>query len=155
MCIIVDTSVASLVFGSPPYRDYLPLIDWLSKQDKDGILIYGGELGRELVQFERASYFFIQLIRAGRAIKIQDKIVDNEERIVRNLGLCRSNDPHVIALARVSRTRTLCANDHNLWRDFRNRALVPLSNCRIYRNRKHTHLLRHTPGCRGYRRRER
>ncbi|MCE2463042.1 MAG: hypothetical protein J4F46_03880 [Dehalococcoidia bacterium] len=45
--------------------------------------------------------------------------MDDETRAVLADGVCRSDDPHVIALARISGTRLLYTNDNDLEGDFR------------------------------------
>jgi len=144
MCVIIDASVASLVFPKPPAKahpDYQPLLQWLYK--KDGILVFGGENARELNRVGAAARALIELKRATRAKEIQG--VDEEQKRIEHL--CVSDDPHVIALARKSGARTLCSDDEGLHKDFKNRNLISNPNGVIYQNAGHRKLLRHTPGC--------
>lgn len=147
MCVIVDTNVASLVFGSPSDSEYQPVIDWLNSKTQNGRIVYGGKLAKELVSYEKSSLYFRQLILSSRAIRIPDAEVDFEEAKVKQTGICRSDDPHVIALARVSGARTLCANDRNLHADFTNPKLLSKPRGKVYQNSRHAHLLKHTSGC--------
>ena len=75
--------------------------------------------------------------------------VDREERTVGELRLCRSNDLHVVALARLSGARVLCTNDHDLEIDFTNRQLVPAPKGKIYKNANHKAILIHNRLCIG------
>jgi hypothetical protein len=143
MCLIVDANRASLVFGDDP--DFGPVRDWL--QQRDGILIVGGHLAAELSRVEKARRFVVQLQRAGIARQVPAADVAREEAVVRETGLCQSNDSHVVALARVSGARTLCSEDRDLWSDFQNQHLVSKPRGKIYRNSEHAHLLRHTASC--------
>jgi len=82
------------------------------------------------------------LDRAGSAKQIPDSLVDSEERVVEALGVCKSDDPHVIALARAARVRLLCTLDENLQQDFRCKQLVDRPRGHIYKNSGHKHLLK-------------
>jgi hypothetical protein len=146
MCLIVDANLAGLVFRSPPDPDFVPVLDWLL--ERDGCLIVGGHLGTELALVEKAQRFLIALLRAGRAKRIPDAAVSQEEATVLETGHCESNDAHVIALARVSGARTLCTHDKTLQRDFRNPRLIAKPRGSVYQRRAHARLLRHTPSCR-------
>jgi hypothetical protein len=73
-----------------------------------------------------------------------------EEEWLRTQEL-RSNDPHVIALARASGARTLCSRDRELHKDFKNPALVNDPRGSVYQSPSHRHLLGHTSGCPGRR----
>lgn len=146
MCLVVDANRVSFVFAPQASGDAKPIFDWLSR---DGILIYGGKLALELARYGRAMGMLTELVRQGRARKIPDDLL---EETVRTLGPCRSNDAHVVALVRRSGARTVCSDDQLLWADLRDRKLVPSPKVSIYRTARHAHLLRHTPGCPGYRR---
>ena len=54
---------------------------------------------------------------------------------------CKSNDHHIIALARISRARLLYTIDSALQQDFKNRHLLSRPRGRIYRSHKNESLL--------------
>lgn len=139
MCVIVDANLASAVFGSPTHPDFMPVMDWLQCK---GRLVYGGQLTHELEQAGVRKYL-LELNRAGRAVPWPDAKIASEEKRVR----CRSNDPHVIALARVSGARTLCSRDKRLHADFKDPKLVSNPRGSVYQTRQHRRLLRHTASC--------
>jgi len=148
MCLIVDANLLSLVFCENPNDDFRPLIDWLISPKKDGKLVVGGHLATELDKVGVAKRFVRSLLQAGRAKRIPDVINDEEEK--RIADSCRSDDPHVIALARVSGARILCSHDKTLHKDFRNPKLISDPRGYIYQNAKHKHLLSmygHTEAC--------
>ncbi len=147
MCVIIDASIASHVFAVPCEADFQPLWDWI--EIKDGKVVYGGELHKELKRLEKTRRRLIQLWRAGKALQMPDKEVCQKERAVVASGQCRSDDPHVIALARVSGARVLCTNDRNLEKDFGNLDIVPRPKGKIYKNADHKHLLQHNRICVG------
>jgi hypothetical protein len=144
MCIIIDANYASDIFRDTGNEDYVPVLNWLF--EKDGILVYGGKLATELSRIGSAQRTIRVLRQAGRAIHIPDSEVNQEEQNVIHLGICRSDDPHVIALARVSGARTLCSHDNVLHNDFKNRTLIKPKGC-IYQDKSHSDLLKHTTGC--------
>jgi hypothetical protein len=148
LCVIVDNSVAGIVFAVPHRAEYVPLWQWIDR--KGGIIIYGGKFTNELCGSSKVARLLAELKRSGRAKQVARNIVDVEERTVRELNICRSNDPHVIALARISGARVLCADDGNLENDFKNTRLVSSPQGRIYKNAGHKHMLAHNRLCKRF-----
>ena len=153
MCVIVDADVASQVFATPPVEAFRPVERWLFR--RNGKLVYGGENARELLRIGAVAIAVRQLRLAGRAHHEDDGQVDAETKRLEEQGLCVSDDPHVVALARISGARTLCSHDTNLHRDFRNPRLVGHPRGSVYQHAAHAHLLRHTSGCPGRARKRR
>ena len=145
MCVIVDANLASRIFAQPAEEDFAPVIEWLISGE--GGLVIGGKLASELGRLGNPRRLVLALLRAGRARQIPAPVVQVEEEWVAETGLCRSNDLHVVALARVSGARTLCTLDRALQRDFRNPQLVAGPRGSIYQRREHVPLLRHTSSC--------
>ena len=148
MCVIIDANLASLVFSTPPDPDFVPVLSWLYDTDADGCLVYGGRLTQELLMLSGTWRPLVQLLRAGRAILVPCEKIAAEEARVESLRLCRSNDAHVIALARVSGARVLCSKDRTLHQDFKNRQLISNPRGQVYQAKEHAHLLRHSQSCR-------
>lgn len=148
MCLIIDANLATSVFSETPTADFLPLIDWLTSPKKDGKLVVGGHLAKELDKVNLARRFVRSLQQAGRARLIPSDATDIETENIRTL--CISDDPHVIALARLSGARVLCSQDKDLHKDFTNISLVSTPQGHIYQNASHVGLLRaygHTAAC--------
>lgn len=143
MCIIVDANVAH-EFNAPLTEEASNVYHWL--MNDGGVIAAGGKLKRELVATNFRN-IYQALLLAGRLYQYDDNEVDRAEvRIVKKGGL-RSNDPHVIALARVSRCRLLFSRDQRLHADFSNpRVLRPRG--RVYQDQSHEHLLRTARPCR-------
>lgn len=151
MCVIVDANALSAVFAEPTQDDFQALVDWLFKGA--GALVYGGRLLNELERVSQARRAVAALNRAGRATQVPAPDVDSEERRLSSKAL-KSNDGHVIALARVSGARTLCSGDIALQADFRNPGLIGQPRGHVYwpagspkRRPQHARLLRHTTSC--------
>ena len=105
-------------------------------------VLIGGQLAREYAVLRRYSGTFAELRRSGRLITERDTDVDNEQQVLEaNRGL-RSDDAHIIALARIGRVRILCSFDGDLQKDFKNKRLIDSPRGRIYLGSKHNHLLR-------------
>ena len=145
MCLIVDTNVAALVFRKSPSPDFQPIWDWVD--NKDGVIVYGGALRKELAR-TGARRYLRELSAAGKARDCDDATVDAEEARVKKMRLCRSNDPHVVALARVSGARVLCSHDNKLIQDFKDRLLVYNPRGSVYQRAAHKKSLKHYNGCR-------
>lgn len=132
MCAIVDANVQHQVFGDNPTEAGKFFFDWLTKP-KGGILVVGGtKLQRELGNNLNFIRVLNERLLAGRAMRISNRIVDDEESKLRAQDVCRSDDEHVLALARVSGARLLFTNDRDLQRDFKNSSIVSGTNGRIY-----------------------
>jgi hypothetical protein len=151
LCIIIDANVAHM-FGTPPHPDMAPIVRWLTQPRTKEHAVTGGELRRELDRVEAIRRFFRKLKEAGRLIYKKDELVDEETEKVRQefekLNMQHADDPHVIALARMSGSRLLASHDkssglHAIFKD--RRFLDPPG--KIYQNRKHMKLLRKAPKC--------
>jgi hypothetical protein len=125
------------------------------------MLVYGGtKFMKEITRSDRVSRWFAQLVRAGNAVSIDRAAVDGEEARLCAARTCRSDDEHIIALARVTGARVICTEDEALFHDFRDRTLITKPRGRVYRKASHVSLLKHDSGCqkppaRGRRRRRR
>lgn len=148
VCVIIDANLAFRIFTSTPEDDFRPVFDWLHAPDKNGCVVYGGKLYEELSSRTESRRYLLRLVQAGRARLIPEGILQPEEEELSRGGLCQSNDPHVIALARVSGARTLCSHDRALHQDFRNSELISKPRGRVYQNATHTKLLCLAPCCR-------
>lgn len=143
MCMIVDVNVASKVFFLPEDPDFCEVHESLfTGKMPNAKIVFGGHLGVEYSQSGKIRKMVLQLAAAGKAMRIDDHAVNNEQVQIANSGLCRSDDPHIIALARVSAVRLLCSHDRNLHSDFTNHLLLSNPRGKVYQNRSHTNLLR-------------
>jgi predicted nucleic acid-binding protein len=150
LCIIIDASVAGLFFRVPHDANYAPVWTWIER--RDGKIVYGGELAGELNRLGSARRLLVELQRKGRAYLIQATRIQEEEKRVVGMRNRRSDDPHVLALARASGARILCTDDDDLEADFKNVEIVPRPRGKIYKNARHARLLGHNGICVGRRR---
>ena len=153
MCAIVDNNVRDQVFGenstSPAGRLFLK---WLS--EGRGKLVVGGGLLRELSEYGDFNRWLRTALGRNVAVATDDDAVDNETEAIRGEQVCRSDDEHVLALARVSGARLLFTNDADLQTDFKNRDIINNPRGVIYTTRRrqdvtstHRNLLRRSDLC--------
>ena len=120
MCAILDANVAHEVFSRNQTEAGRAFFRWLNERPRR--LAVGGKLRRELARNGTAERWLVEGIRAGRVRNARD---DDVNRLADELeGSCRSDDPHVIALARVSGARLLYSNDQALHQDFGDKDLL-------------------------------
>ena len=156
MCAIVDANVLSEVFGDNPTGAGEYFYDWLVKP-RGGILVVGGKkFGEEAERNSTFRDFVLERWQIGRARRIPDEEVDDETDRLDAMDVCKSDDEHILALARVSGARLLFTNDQDLQDDFRDRDIVGGTRGRIYTTREysdvrrsHRDLLRRTDLCSG------
>lgn len=89
-------------------------------------LVGGGQLLREPENKnpDKIHNLWRELIRAGLVKQYDDDTVNTQTQTIRNQGGYKSDDPHIIALAQVSRARLLYTNDKELREDFKNKSLI-------------------------------
>lgn len=136
MCIIVDTNCLNDL-NNPQNEDMKPVRDWLKKH---GSLIYttGGKYGEEL----KHSAIKNQLVKWRQSnqfkqIKQKDKLEEQENQFKR-MAL-KSDDPHILALAKVANVKVLVSQDIDLHADFTNPQIV---GGKVYQKARHAHLLK-------------
>ena len=135
MCAIVDVNVAPEVFGPKPSPAGREFYDWVDKAPH-GHLVVGGKLYNEL---KKGSPGFREWAKqaalAGLMTVFDEKKVDDRTDEIKRSGQYRSDDPHVLALAQVSRARLLFTNDELLGEDFGNKSLIDKPRGRVYHTR--------------------
>src|ERR1700677_2899399 len=101
MSLIIDINIAHRVLIAEDDPDFGSVRNAIFTTTKTPArVVYGGELGREYERSESLRRSILALDRAGRARKVPDQAVDSETERVKGLGMCQSNDTHIIALAR-------------------------------------------------------
>jgi hypothetical protein len=154
MCLIIDANVA-WKFDNPPHPDVKPVVKWLldKHKKKPPRVVIGGKLRAELKKAGDAFLRFrLILAEAGRLLDIADHRVDTEEAEVENLlqreKIHGADDPHILALARVSGSRLLASADKRsrLHELFTNRLFLDPPG-KVYQKTSHRHLLRRAPNC--------
>ena len=128
MCAILDANVAHKVFGRNRPEAGKAFFDWLDS--KNGRLVVGGKLLRELDGAGVPKDWLQQAAQAGRVRYFDDREIDNKtEELAPG---CRSDDPHIVALARISGARLLYSDDGRLHGDFKNSGLIDNPHGAVY-----------------------
>ncbi len=141
MCAILDSDVVRQVFGTdqPPAAqvsgaDRPPagkaFFNWINSGR--GRLVVGGQLRRELDKNNKFREWLKQAVLSGRANKYNDDEVEDKTEELKNAGLCRSDDPHTVALAQISGARLLFTNDEDLKKDFTDKKLIDNPPGKVY-----------------------
>jgi hypothetical protein len=142
MCLIVDVNAVHLLIQGD--HGHEPVNAALAK--KHTFVSYGGHLAEEYAKSRQIVAWINELRRSGTAVLVPSAAVNKEQDTVERSGLCQSNDPHIIALARVGKARLLCSSDTGLHADFTNPQLLSSPQGRVYQKPSHAHLLRGSCG---------
>ena len=121
MCAIVDNSARDEVFGRERTAAGQYFFDWLNKR---GRLVIGGRQKDELMGAFGFRGWLRDALLAGRVYEAARGDVDAQEAGLDQVPVRQSDDPHVLALARVSGARLLYSNDRDLHKDFKNPAIL-------------------------------
>ena len=112
MCIILDINILSSVFSQAAmkHREFEPVLKWIT--EGHGRVVYGGtKYKKELGKTPYLKIFSLLNIY-NRAIPLNDEEVDKEQQYVESLENDPDfDDPHIIAMVRVSGCKLLCSND--------------------------------------------
>ncbi len=140
MCIIIDANRLGAFFNpsEDSFADVEPIRKWLRQGGK---LVYStaGKFKGEILG--KARERLKEYRRRGLAKLPSETAFNNALREVKEKEhLLRSDDTHVLALAKATGVRVLFTGDRNLMNDFRNKAIIdPLG--RIYSSRRNANLL--------------
>ena len=134
MCAILDADVVSAVFTRDPEPGAREFKSWV--ESGSGRLAVGGRLRRELARNGQFKEWLRQALLRGDVRDVPDPLVDEEAAKLASREEPRSNDRHVLALARLSGARLLYSRDRALREDFKNGKLVANPRGKLYPERK-------------------
>ncbi len=148
MCAIVDANVATEVFSTEAGVKFAQWID-----TGRGRLVAAGKLLEELEKTPLRNWIQ-QAINAGLLRTVSAADVEIRTAALKSTQACRSNDPHIVALAQVSGARLLYSHDRDLQSDFKNKSLIDQPRGKVYSTQEnksllpsHTRLLARTDLC--------
>ena len=132
MCMILDNDTWGDFLKQKP--DMQPIHKWL--EQKNGKLIYSNHQG-----FQELSEKYQQSLRdyhrAGKAHRVSGEEVEKEIReIKKKHDIEKSNDSHILGLAKASNVTVLCTKDKLLHKYFKK-----IIGGSIYQNKNHQRLL--------------
>ena len=136
MCAILDANVAHEVFGSDRPEAGEKFFEWVNTGS--GRLAIGGRLRDELNHYSKFRIWAKRAASYGKLIAANDSAVDRLADELQAEHDLASNDPHILALAKVSRARLLYSNDGDLHDDFGSKSLIDNPRGKIYSTRKYS-----------------
>ena len=136
MCAIVDVNNCHKIFGDPEQRtpsgSYF--FDWL--EGSTGSLTLGGtKFNSEIGKVGAYIRWLKTAIRAGRAYRVENHLVDTAEQELVTGNMCKSDDAHLIALAIIGGARLLFSEDLDLHEDFTNPGIIANPRGKVYSTR--------------------
>lgn len=136
--MIIDANVLGNFLSEPESEDCEPIYRWLGIGGK---IIYspGGRFAREVGRYAKTK--LIELARKGSAIQVDAEKFMRIEAAVKKAASCKSDDFHVLALAKFSGARVLYTRDQNLIEDFKNKAVIDNPRGKIYSGKANKSLL--------------
>ena len=130
MCIIVDTNKLGDLLADPVSENSAPIREWLNRGK--GSIVYSTD-GRFATEVRgRARARLADYVRAGRAKLIPGSRFADDERNLKTRANLRSDDPHVLALARAAGVRLLYTADSDLISDFKDRRVIDHPRGKVY-----------------------
>ncbi len=139
MCIIIDTNKLDNFLADPADSDSRPIHNWINRGKGRVVYSTGHKFAEELQ--EKAKAKLKVLSDRGLARLMPD---DEVSHVAHKLSLnhqVKSNDTHVLALAKISGARLLYTRDSKLIGDFKNPRLINNPRGKVYSTAKNSRLL--------------
>ena len=130
MCIIVDANKLGDFLADPVSEDSRPIHDWLNRGRGSIVYSTDGRFAKEIQGRARAR--LAVYARAGRATLIPGSRFADDERNLETRANLRSDDPHVLALARAAGVRLLYTADSDLISDFKDKKVIDHPRGKVY-----------------------
>lgn len=113
MCVVADppTFVPMFKDHDPEHDQFAPVMEWVA--NGPGKFIIGGSTYlRELMSVKSVIPFLLELERKRKIVRLSHMVVDTEEVQVKALESSTDfDDPHLVALVRVTGCKIICIRD--------------------------------------------
>ena len=131
MCLILDNNQWGDFLNKKP--DMLPIHNWLDKQQ--GKLVYSNHEGfNELsAKYQKSLKNYKQ---QGKTRFVPKEKVEEKMKEIKKSHQIKSNDTHILGLAKAESVKALCSKDRNLHEDFKE-----IIKGHVYQTKAHEHLL--------------
>ena len=137
MCLIVDASVVNELVANKTKRSKV----FLEFQSKRRIRIATcSDLKKEHKGNTAVIDFFRRIKQNNLLDDIDDEQIDAEKDLVAKAAQPKSNDLHVLALARISGARVIATDDRALQEDIGNKKLLDAPRGKVFSNENQRHL---------------
>ena len=138
MCMIIDANVMGKFLRDSKNEDCDPIYRWLRNGGK---ILYssGGRFKHEIGEFAKIK--LSELSGKGNAILVGAEKFYKIEHDIKIGKLCKSDDFHILALAKFTGARVLYTKDRKLIKDFKNKILIDNPRGRIYSSKSNAGLL--------------
>jgi len=133
--VIIDANKSTMFFGKN--QNLKTLFEYIQKSGMLKIQTGGTTLLGEYKKTSSILQILSAFEQAGLVNSVRNETVDAEEGELKNNEDCRSNDLHIIALARTSRARILVSDDRLLGLDFNDPGLVSAPRGFVYKDDEH------------------
>lgn len=141
MDVIIDANCSASALCPQPHAEFAPLMQAILNGSLR--IQYGGtKLTEEYMRLGQVWKFLRVLDQAGRVAVVARAAVDEEEKRLAEECQLKSDDPHVLAIARISGARLLCSRDQALHQDFGNPQIINKPRGKIYQCASHAKLLK-------------
>ena len=135
--MIVDASRLGLFLAEPVHEDSVPIRKWLDEHGGRIVYSTAGRFADEVVG--RARTKLEAYYRAGKAEYVPlEHFEEDAETLASQI---RSNDPHIIALARAKGVRLLYTGDGALRDDFKDKRFIDGPRGKVYSRASNKDLL--------------
>ena len=126
----MDANKLGDLLADPASEDFRPIHDWLIRGR--GSIVYSAD-GRFAAEIQgRARDRLADYARAGRAMHIPGCRFAADECNLKTRANLRSDDPHVLALARAAGVRLLYTADRDLISDFKDKRVIDRPRGKVY-----------------------
>lgn len=113
MCIIADPPILVPMFkeDDPEHHKFLPVKTWVL--EGPGKFVMGGtQYKTELMKVSKILVFIKELEKRGKIVRKKDEDVDKDVKILKIKEPSKNfDDPHLVALARLSGCKLICLRD--------------------------------------------
>ena len=145
MCLVLDTNCFNSFFD-PDNEEFSPALAWLVG-GKGKLVIGGTTYGEELSKAHKYRKMFVNLEKMGKVVSLNLADVDNEEEKVLQIKDENKDfdDPHLVAIIRVSKCKIICTNDKRAHKFLKDKAFYKgCTKPKIYQKKQHKNLLTDT-----------
>lgn len=145
MCIVIDTNNISRVFNTSniEHKNYEPVLNWILK-GKGKIIIGGTSFNNEIKKNYRFLVFLQELSKHNKVVSFKEIEVDKLESEIKELipPSLDFDDPHIVALLKISKCRLICSEDKRAFEYFKSRKIFQGHTPKIYSGLKNQDLLK-------------